>query len=177
VTINEIVTNIDLGWFAKEKINYFMRWYLKAFVFSLVRLLARNMIVPEVRIVLFRLTGIRIGKDVMINMDTRFIDEFTSGMIKIDEGAAIGPNVTFVANSYANKSFIREVYELDAVGKIHIKEGAWIGTGAVIQPGVTIGKGAIVGSNAVVTRDVEDFSIMVGVPARKIGDVREKQKK
>jgi acetyltransferase-like isoleucine patch superfamily enzyme len=45
--------------------------------------------------------------------------------------------------------------------------GAWsdIGVNAVILPGVTIGKGAIVGAGAVVTRDVEDFSIVAGVPA------------
>jgi len=146
-------------------------------VFSLVRLFARNMIVPAIRIVLFRLTGIRIGKNVMINMDTRFVDDFTPGLIRIDEGAAIAHNVTFIACSYANKSFIRELYQLDSLGKIHIKEGAWIGAGVVIHPGITIGKGAIVGSNAVVTRDVEDFSIVVGVPAKKIGDVREKPRK
>jgi len=45
--------------------------------------------------------------------------------------------------------------------------GPWadIGVNAVILPGVTIGKGAIVGAGAVVTRDVEDFSIVAGVPA------------
>ena len=160
-----------------KKIPGNIRWYLRAFAFSLVRLFARNMIVPAVRITLFRLTGIRIGKNVMINADTRFIDDFTPGMIRIDEGAAIAHNVTFVACSYANKSFIRELYQLDAIGKIHIKQGAWIGTGAVIQPGVTIGEGAIVGSNAVVTMDVEDFAIVVGIPAKKIGDVREKPRK
>lgn len=135
------------------------------------------MIVPPLRMALFRYTGIRIGENVMINMDTRFIDDFTPGMIQIDKGAAIAHNVTFVATSYANKSFIREIYALDSVGKIHVREGAWIGAGAVLQPGVTIGKGAIVGSNTVVTKNVEEFSIVAGVPARKIGDVRDKPKK
>jgi acetyltransferase-like isoleucine patch superfamily enzyme len=46
--------------------------------------------------------------------------------------------------------------------------GAWadIGVNSVILPGVTIGKGAIVGAGAVVTRDVEPFSIVAGVPAK-----------
>jgi acetyltransferase-like isoleucine patch superfamily enzyme len=46
--------------------------------------------------------------------------------------------------------------------------GAWadIGVNAVILPGVTIGKGSIVGAGAVVTRDVEPFSIVAGVPAK-----------
>jgi acetyltransferase-like isoleucine patch superfamily enzyme len=49
-----------------------------------------------------------------------------------------------------------------------VKVEAWadIGTGAILLPGVTIGKGSIVGAGAVVTRDVEPFSVVAGVPAR-----------
>mgnify|MGYP002622589128 CR=1 FL=1 len=49
-----------------------------------------------------------------------------------------------------------------------IGNDVWIGHGAVIMPGVKIGNGAIVGANAVVTKDVADFAIAVGVPARTI---------
>ena len=51
---------------------------------------------------------------------------------------------------------------------ISIGHDTWIGHGAVIMPGVRIGNGAIIGSNAVVTKDVADFAIAVGVPARTI---------
>ncbi|MDP3258006.1 DapH/DapD/GlmU-related protein [Bosea sp. (in: a-proteobacteria)] len=51
---------------------------------------------------------------------------------------------------------------------IEIGHDTWIGHGAVIMPGVTVGHGAIIGSNAVVTRDVADFAIAVGVPAKPI---------
>jgi len=51
---------------------------------------------------------------------------------------------------------------------IVVEDDVWIGFGAVILPGVTIGKGSIVGSNAVVTRDVDPFTIVGGVPARLI---------
>jgi maltose O-acetyltransferase len=161
---------------AKKNIIRKIHTILKAGIFSLIRLISRNMIIPPLRIVLFRLTGIKIGKLVVINMDTRFLDDFIPGLIQIDDGVAIGPNVTFIACSYPNNSFIGKVYDFDKRGKIHVREGAWIGTGAVIHPGVTIGKGAVIGSNAVVTKNVDDFSIMVGVPARKIGDVRKKPK-
>jgi len=51
---------------------------------------------------------------------------------------------------------------------IVVEDDVWIGFGAVILPGVTIGRGSIVGSNAVVTRDVEPYTIVGGVPARLI---------
>ena len=49
---------------------------------------------------------------------------------------------------------------------IIIKDDVWIGYGAVINKGVTIGQGAIIGANAVVTKDVPEFAIVGGVPAK-----------
>ena len=54
-------------------------------------------------------------------------------------------------------------------GPVHIGDDAWLGANAVVLAGVTIGNGAIIGSGAVVTRDVEPFTIVVGVPARLVG--------
>ena len=52
------------------------------------------------------------------------------------------------------------------VGKVHIKSGAWIGINVVILPGVTIGKNAVVCPNSVVIKDVNDYDIVSGVPAK-----------
>ncbi len=49
---------------------------------------------------------------------------------------------------------------------ILIKEGAWIGAGATVLPGVCVGKHAIVGAMSVVTKDVPDYAVAVGSPAR-----------
>jgi acetyltransferase-like isoleucine patch superfamily enzyme len=56
-----------------------------------------------------------------------------------------------------------------------VARGASIGSHATILPGLTIGEGAVVGAGAVVTRDVPPYCIVVGVPARPIGDVRDRE--
>lgn len=53
-------------------------------------------------------------------------------------------------------------------GDIVIGSDVWIGEGAVIMGGVTIGDGAVVGAHAVVTKDVEPYSVVVGIPAKKV---------
>lgn len=53
---------------------------------------------------------------------------------------------------------------------VTIEDYAWIASRVTVLPGVTIGKGAVVASGAVVTKDVEPYSIVGGVPAKKIGE-------
>ena len=54
-------------------------------------------------------------------------------------------------------------------GRIIIEDNVWIGCNAVVLPGVKIGKGAVVASGAVVTKDVPDYSVVAGTPAKEIG--------
>jgi acetyltransferase-like isoleucine patch superfamily enzyme len=66
----------------------------------------------------------------------------------------------------------KKVVELRATGKesapISVGDGAWVGYNAIILPGVKIGTGAVVGAGAVVTNDVPDWTVVVGVPASPI---------
>ena len=52
------------------------------------------------------------------------------------------------------------------VGDIHIKNGAWLATGVSVMAGVTIGEGSIIAAGSVVTKDIPDFVVAAGVPAK-----------
>ncbi len=58
----------------------------------------------------------------------------------------------------------------NSYGKIEVGDYVFIGPRSIILPGVTIGTGAVVAAGAVVTKDIPDFEIWGGVPAKKIGD-------
>lgn len=60
----------------------------------------------------------------------------------------------------------------DEGGPVVVHDRAWLSCRVVVLPGVTIGEGAVVAAGAVVTRDVEPYTIVGGVPARKIGERR-----
>ncbi len=93
----------------------------------------------------------------------------------VDEGFhAMSPitNYPLVNNLFSNeddvfgkkkKTFIQSVSQKKG---INIGNDVWIGMGAYIMPGVTIGNGVTIAANAVVTKDVPDYSIVAGVPAK-----------
>jgi len=58
-----------------------------------------------------------------------------------------------------------------------VKQCASIGSGTVILPGIVVGQSSLIGAGSVVTKDVPDFAIVAGNPARRIGDVRKAKKR
>jgi len=60
-----------------------------------------------------------------------------------------------------------------ATGPVTVGDFTFVGAGATIRPGVGIGRGCRIDAGAIVTRDIPDFSIVRGIPARIVGDVRE----
>ncbi len=57
----------------------------------------------------------------------------------------------------------------------HIEKGCLIGIGAVVLDGVKVGAGCIIGAGCIVTKDVPERSLMVGIPAKKVRDIPEKE--
>ena len=94
----------------------------------------------------------------------------------IGRRVAISPGVIFVSASAPNVSHLLGIpgFQRRYVkkGTIRVGDDAWLGAGSIILPGVSIGTGAIVGAGAVVTKDVPDWALVAGIPARIMGDVR-----
>lgn len=81
--------------------------------------------------------------------------------IRVEEDVFIGPNVCF-----SNDKFPRSKQFRNAFPTLVIKAGASIGANATILPGITIGRSAMIGAGSVVTKDVPDFAVVVGNPAK-----------
>lgn len=113
--------------------------------------------------------NITVGKQVFINMGCKFQDQ---GGIFIDDGALIGHNVVLATLNHAKSPEERG----DMIpAAIHIGKKVWIGANATILPGVTIGDGAIIAAGAVVSKDVPQNTIAVGVPAKIIKKIEEEK--
>ncbi|ATG20576.1 dTDP-6-deoxy-3,4-keto-hexulose isomerase [Ralstonia pickettii] len=82
------------------------------------------------------------------------------GMV-IEDDVFIGPNVTFSNDSYPRSKQYPEMFK-----KTVVRQGASIGANATILPGITVGKGAMIGAGSVVTKDVPEFSVVLGNPAK-----------
>ena len=90
--------------------------------------------------------------------------------VVIGKDCLTGPGVTIIASKYdvKGRDIIRSYppFERDII----IGDDVWLGANVVVLPGVKIGQGAIVGAGSVVTKDVEAYSIVTGVPASKMKD-------
>jgi len=128
------------------------------------------------RVFFYRLSGVRVGRNVLLNQGLTIVDDGMRGMIVIEDGVSFAPNVTLVAKS--SPMFIHPAVKRESLpikeGRILIREGVWIGTGAVILPGVTLGKCSMVGANAVVGKDVPDFTIVAGIPAQPLRQIEKR---
>ena len=96
----------------------------------------------------------------------------------IEDEVFVGHGVMFTNDIYPRAVNDDGTLQSEAdwtVVKTLVKRRAAIGSNASVMAGVTIGESALVGAGAVVTRDVADYSIVAGVPARVIGDVRERR--
>ncbi|MCX8464135.1 acyltransferase [Bacteroides fragilis] len=124
----------------------------------------------KVRPFILKLIGCSIGKNIFIGKDV-FIDSGHADLIRIDDRAHVTARTVLLchkrnlSNYYADDDYAQLPY---LTAPIHLKEGCSTGTDSIIMPGVTIGKGSIIGAGSLVTKDIPDWCVAVGRPAKVI---------
>jgi maltose O-acetyltransferase len=163
--------------------------------FATVLLEAQNMFlrcvghIPShhVRTFFYRLGGMWIGQGSSIHMGAVFYD---IKHISVGEDTIIGENAVLdgrdklvignhvdIASEVMIYNCQHDIHDKDFAAKpeqVVIHDYVFIGPRAIILPGVTLGKGAVVAAGAVVTKNVPDFAIVGGIPAKVIGERKSK---
>ncbi|HIP47359.1 MAG TPA: acyltransferase [Lutibacter sp.] len=101
-----------------------------------------------------------------------------AGGISIGNGVIFAPDVCIYSRTHNFDSDDLQALPFDNVvltSKVIIKDYVWVGRGAIILPGVIVGKGVIIGAGAIVSKNIPDYAIVVGNPA-KVVKYRNKEK-
>ncbi len=104
--------------------------------------------------------NVKIGNGVKVQNNISIYDG-----VEIEDDVFLGPSMVFT-NVINPRAFIQRK---DEFKKTLLKKGCSIGANTTIVCGITIGRYALIGAGAVVNKDVPDFALIVGVPARQIG--------
>ncbi len=161
--------------------NLYWKWYdLRDFIAEIIGWVPSH----HVRLFLYRtIAGVKIGKQSSIHRGCRFYrpsgvtiannviinrDVLLDGRmdLTIEENVSVSEGVQLITLEHDPNS---PTFEMRGA-PIVIRERAFIGAQAMVLPGVTIQEGAVVAARAVVTRDVSEFTIVAGAPARPIGE-------
>lgn len=110
---------------------------------------------------------VEIGKNTSIGYNN-FI--FASNKITIGNNCMIAPFVYIVDSNHGMDRGIPMNQQDNVTAPIKIGSDVWIGAHSTVLKGVTIGDGAIIAAGSVVTKDVDSYSIVGGIPAKKIGE-------
>ncbi|RTR05031.1 acyltransferase [Halomonas nitroreducens] len=122
--------------------------------------------------------GARIGRQVSLGQNV-FVGNRTviGDHCKVQNNVSVYDNVTLETGVFCGPSMVftnvmnprARVERKDEFRDTRVREGATLGANCTVVCGVTIGRYAFVGAGAVINRDVPDFALMVGVPARQLG--------
>ncbi|MBI2138834.1 hypothetical protein HYU13_04545 [Candidatus Woesearchaeota archaeon] len=117
-------------------------------------LIARYCISNSLRIFLYRLAGVKIGKNVFIGIET-FLDDQFPHLISIEDNVVISFRAILVVHDMKR-----------VVRPITIRKNSYIGCGSIVLPGIIVGENSFVAAGSVVTKDVRSDVVVAGVPAK-----------
>jgi len=107
-----------------------------------------------------------VGNDVVIGNNVKIQNNVSVyDAVTIEDDVFCGPSMVFTNVYNPRSTFTRK----DEYRKTLIKRGATMGANSTIVCGITVGQYAFIGAGAVINKDVPDFALMVGVPAKQIG--------
>lgn len=112
--------------------------------------------------------NISVGKRFYANFNLTIVD---CGIVTIGDRVMFGPNVSIYAATHETEVQSRRD-NIEYAKPVVIGDDCWVGGHAVILPGVTIGKGCTIGAGSLVTRDIPDWSVAMGTPARVVRKVK-----
>jgi acetyltransferase-like isoleucine patch superfamily enzyme len=160
----------------------FANWYFDLEL-AFIHFVSEHVLFSSLRYIVFRISGTKIGRNSTLHMGVRF---FSPRGITIGEDTIVGygtfldgraPLIIGNHVDIASEVLIyNSEHDINADDfkpvnvRTEIADYCFIGPRSIILPGVKIGKGAIVAAGAVVTRNVPDFAIVAGVPAKIIGE-------
>lgn len=113
----------------------------------------------------------KIGKDVYIGSDLKLSDPINASYITIGNRVSIADNLYLINSSGPNNSRLKKYYPR-IIGKICIEDDVWIGVNVIILPGIHINRMSIIGAGSVITKDIDEFMIVAGNPAKIINKIK-----
>ncbi len=113
--------------------------------------------------------SITIGDNVILQPGTLLSSLINDPDKVIEDNVLLGPNISIYSATHNFENINLPIREQGYnASKTTIKQGAWIGVNSVIMPGVTVGKNSVVAAGAIITRDIPDYCVAAGVPAKVI---------